>query len=55
MAHFLKKTPALVQSGLVKPNPTKLFPGGLEGINAGLQFMEEGKHSGEKIVYRVSN
>lgn len=55
MAHFLKKVPELVKSGQVKPNPTKLFEGGLEGINAGLQHMMEGKHSGEKIVYRLSN
>ena len=53
MAQFLRKTPALVREGKVLPNPTTLFEGGLEGINAGLKHMEEGKHSGEKIVYRL--
>lgn len=55
MAHFLKKVPELVKSGQVKPNPTKLVDGGLNGIEIGLKFMMDGKHSGEKIVYRVSN
>lgn len=54
MARFLRKTPELVRKGLVKPNPTKLFVGGLEGINAGLKYMEEGNVSAEKIVYRLS-
>ena len=53
MAHFLKKTPELVKSWQIKPNPTKSLEGGLEGINAGLQLMMEGKHSGEKLVYRL--
>ena len=55
MAQFLKKVPELVKSGQIKPNPTKLVDGGIEGINAGLKLMMDGKHSGEKIVYRVSN
>ena len=55
MAQFLQKVPELVESGQISPNPTKLLQGGLEGINAGLQYMMEGKNSGEKIVYRVSN
>lgn len=55
MAHFLKKVPELVNSRQVKPNPTKLVEGGLSGIETGLKFMMDGKHSGEKIVYRVSN
>ncbi|EKM59886.1 uncharacterized protein PHACADRAFT_88172 [Phanerochaete carnosa HHB-10118-sp] len=53
MVNFLKKTPELVKSGQVKPNPTKLFDGGLEGTEAGLKYMAEGKHSGEKIVYHL--
>ncbi|GJE87536.1 zinc-binding alcohol dehydrogenase family protein [Phanerochaete sordida] len=55
MAQFLKKVPELVKSGQIKPNPTMFFDGGLEGINAGLQHMMEGKHSGQKIVYRLTN
>ena len=53
MTQFLKKVPELVKSGQVKPNPVKLWDGGLEAINAGLKFMMDGKISGEKIVYRV--
>ncbi|GJE85024.1 zinc-binding alcohol dehydrogenase family protein, partial [Phanerochaete sordida] len=55
MARFLRKTPELVRAGSVLPNPTRLFEGGLEGIGAGLRYMEEGKHSGEKIVYRLED
>ena len=53
MAQFLKKVPELVMSGQVKPNPVKLWEGGLGAINAGLKYMMDGKVSGEKIVYRV--
>lgn len=54
MAQFLTKTPELVAAGKVKPNPIKLWEGGLYGISDGLQYMREGKNSGEKIVYRVA-
>jgi len=54
MVHFLKKVPDLVSSGAIKPNPVKVWEGGLYAIKDGLQYMREGKHSGEKIVYRVS-
>ncbi|KAL4245995.1 zinc-containing alcohol dehydrogenase family protein [Abortiporus biennis] len=53
MVQFLKKVPALVEKGLVKPNPVKLWEGGLASINDGLRYMKEGKNSGEKIVYRI--
>lgn len=53
MAHFLKKVPDLVLKGQVKSNPVKLFEGGLFGINDGMQYMMEGKNSGEKIVFRL--
>ena len=55
MAQFLKKTSELVKNGQIKPNPTKLFDGGLKGINAGFKYMIDGKVSGEKIVYRLSD
>ncbi|KAI0723730.1 GroES-like protein [Cerioporus squamosus] len=53
MVAFLKKLPQLVRDGSLKPLPTKLFEGGLEGIKNGLQYMREGRVSAEKIVYRV--
>lgn len=53
MAQFLKQVPELVSSGKIKPNRVKLWEGGLYGINDGLQYMIEGKNSGEKIVYRL--
>ena len=49
----LKKVTQLVQDGVIKSLPIKLWEGGLEAIPDGLQFMKEGKVSGQKIVYRV--
>ena len=53
-AYFVNKLSELVKSEQLKPSPVKLLPGGLEGITAGLKFMEEGNVSGYKIVYRLS-
>lgn len=53
MAAFLKKVPALVREGKIRPNPVHLWEGGLEAISDGLQYMRDGKVSAEKIVYRV--
>ena len=52
-AGFLKKMPQLVQAGIVKPLPVKLWEGGLNAIPDGLQWMREGNVSAQKIVYRV--
>ncbi|KAM5538077.1 hypothetical protein V8D89_008274 [Ganoderma adspersum] len=49
----LKKVPQLILDGVVKPLPIKLWEGGLEAIADGLQWMREGKVSGQKIVYRI--
>ncbi|PSR78311.1 hypothetical protein PHLCEN_2v7433 [Hermanssonia centrifuga] len=53
MAEFLKKVPELVVARKIRPNRVKLWEGGLDGINGGLHYMIEGKHSGEKIVHQV--
>ena len=53
MAAFLLKVPGFVQRGEVSPNPVKVWPGGLEGVEGGLQWMREGRVSGVKVVYRV--
>ena len=54
MAQFLTKTPELVVSGKIRPNPVKLWEGGLDAIADGLRYMKEGKVSGEKIVYHIA-
>lgn len=54
MAQFLLKMPELVATGRVKPNPIKLWEGGLDAIPDGFRYMKEGKNSGEKIVYRIA-
>ncbi|KAI0723769.1 GroES-like protein [Cerioporus squamosus] len=53
MAEFLKKLPKLMRDSAVKPLPVKSWDGGLDAIPDGLQYMREGKVSGEKIVYKL--
>ncbi|QRV87251.1 Zinc-binding dehydrogenase [Ceratobasidium sp. AG-Ba] len=43
MVSWMPKLEQLVNSGKLKPNPVKLWPGGLEAVNEGLQYMREGK------------
>ncbi|KAG9127727.1 hypothetical protein FRC07_010339 [Ceratobasidium sp. 392] len=53
MAAWMPKLTELVNSGKVKPNPVKLWSGGLEAVKDGFQYMREGKVSAAKIVYNV--
>ncbi|QRV87248.1 Zinc-binding dehydrogenase [Ceratobasidium sp. AG-Ba] len=53
MASWMPKLEELVSAGKIKPNPVKLWPGGLEAVNEGFQYMREGKVSAAKIVYNV--
>jgi NADPH:quinone reductase-like Zn-dependent oxidoreductase len=41
----------LILSGKVKPNPIKRWLGGLDEINAAIQYVQSGKVSGEKIAH----
>ncbi|KEP53701.1 putative zinc-binding oxidoreductase ToxD [Rhizoctonia solani 123E] len=53
MASWMPKLEELITRGQIKPNPVKLWPGGLAAVNEGFQYMREGKVSAEKIVYNV--
>ncbi|KAF8709703.1 NADPH quinone reductase, partial [Rhizoctonia solani] len=53
MASWMPKLEELAAKGQIKPNPVRLWPGGLEAVNEGFQYMREGKVSAEKIVYNV--
>lgn len=53
MVSWIPKIEALVDAGGIKPNPVKLWAGGLEAVAEGLQYMRDGKVSGEKIVYNI--
>lgn len=53
MAAFQPNLTSLVASGAIKPNPIKLWPGGLDSIWEGLQYLKEGKNSGEKLVCKI--
>ncbi|WFD31184.1 hypothetical protein MSPP1_002218 [Malassezia sp. CBS 17886] len=43
----------LLATRLLKLNPAKLMPDGLEGVLKGLDLLRQNKVSGEKLVYRV--
>ncbi|CAO2649868.1 Nn.00g011600.m01.CDS01 [Neocucurbitaria sp. VM-36] len=39
--------------GFFKPHPHEVIPGGLEGVQKGLQNLKDGKASGVKYVFRI--
>ncbi|KIK54394.1 hypothetical protein GYMLUDRAFT_249542 [Collybiopsis luxurians FD-317 M1] len=45
----------VLKTGRIVPLPIRLYPNGLESVQEGLQYMEEGKVSGEKITYRIAD
>ena len=45
----------IVERGLLKPGPVKIMEGGLAAVPAGLKYMLDGKVSGEKLTYRISD
>ncbi|KAJ6007414.1 Protein TOXD [Penicillium herquei] len=51
---WLPKAFKFLASGQVKVHPLKVNPDGLKGVPEGLNLMKEGKVSGEKLVYNVS-
>ncbi|TFY56959.1 hypothetical protein EVG20_g8728 [Dentipellis fragilis] len=51
---FFENAPGWLQEGRLKPSPVTMRPGGLSGVQAGLDFMRAGKVSGTKLVYRVA-
>ena len=53
LSKFLwEKLPGLVRGGL-KPNVIKKFDGGLDNVEATLNYLMQGKASREKIVYTI--
>ncbi|KAF9646177.1 GroES-like protein [Thelephora ganbajun] len=53
LSKFLwEKLPGLVRGGL-KPNVIKEFDGGLDNVGVALDYLAQGKASGEKIVYTL--
>ncbi|EJC99994.1 dehydrogenase [Fomitiporia mediterranea MF3/22] len=42
-------------NGSLKPGPIKVMPNGLASVNDGLAYLRDGKVSGEKVIYRISD
>jgi len=42
-------------TGKIKPNPVLMQPSGIAGVKDGLQYMQEGKVSAQKLTYRISD
>ena len=51
---FWDMTQKLLEEGRIKVHPPSVRGGGLKGVLDGLQEMRDGKISGVKLVYRVS-
>lgn len=49
---LMDKTPGYIEDGLFKPPPFKVR-NGIDGINTGLKEMQDGKISGERLVYKI--
>lgn len=49
---YLQLIPDYLQKGSIKPNPAKHM-GTIDDINTGFKLQEEGKVSGEKLVYNI--
>ncbi|KAI9439436.1 dehydrogenase [Russula earlei] len=45
----------ILSTGNIKPNPVLIQPNGIAGVKDGLQYMVEGKVSGQKITYRIAD
>ncbi|KAL5531177.1 hypothetical protein ACEPAG_4053 [Sanghuangporus baumii] len=46
---------ATLANGTLKPGPIKIIPNGLAGVPDGLNYLKEGKASGEKVIYRIAD
>lgn len=54
LSEFLQNiVPSLIKAGKLKPNAMKLWDGGLEKIDEGLTYLQSGKASAEKIVFKL--
>lgn len=51
---FVALTEELLQAKVIKPHPVDLREGGIDGILSGMQDLKDGKVSGVKLVYRIS-
>jgi len=45
----------ILATGKVKPIPVFIQPNGLAGVKDGLQYMQDGKVSAQKLTYRISD
>lgn len=52
---YAKLITNLLATGKVRPNATTVLPKGLASVPEGMQYMRDGKVSGEKITYRISD
>ncbi|KAI0258090.1 dehydrogenase [Gloeopeniophorella convolvens] len=53
-AWFVNLYKKILATGKIKPNPILFWPNGIAGVKDGLQFMQDGKVSAQKITYRIA-
>ncbi|KAI0264908.1 hypothetical protein BC834DRAFT_881064 [Gloeopeniophorella convolvens] len=54
-AYFMNLHKTLFATGKIKPNPVFIQPNGIAAVKEGLQFMQDGKVSAQKITYRIAD
>ncbi|KZV63567.1 dehydrogenase [Peniophora sp. CONT] len=54
-AKYCKLATQLLAEGKIKPTPIRVWEKGLQGINNAMQYMIDGKVSGEKIIFRIAD
>ncbi|EQB50260.1 hypothetical protein CGLO_10321 [Colletotrichum gloeosporioides Cg-14] len=52
-AEFFEQLPGWVEEGKIKPNKSKVIPGGLDGVHKGFQEYRDGNISATKLVYKI--
>ncbi|KII86879.1 hypothetical protein PLICRDRAFT_164277 [Plicaturopsis crispa FD-325 SS-3] len=53
-AKMFRALSPLVENGTFKPNRVRIVPGGLGGVDEGMELLKSGKVHGEKLVYRIA-
>jgi NADPH2:quinone reductase len=52
---FFRYVARILASGALKGHPYEVIPGGLNGVELGLQKLKRGENKGKKYVYRIAD
>ncbi|KAI5475953.1 zinc-binding oxidoreductase ToxD [Pseudohyphozyma bogoriensis] len=52
-AAWIAQFPEILKKGLLKPLPLWRHEGGLESLGEGMELVRQGKHSGQRLTYKI--